>query len=596
MPNQVILNTSKRLVPLQAALKQKPHDAGVLHRIARLFARQNMFPGAVSYMHQALGIKPDHPAFHRDIGQYYYQMGRRDEALFHLRRAVSLNPECADSLRWLGVVLCSQKETDVAISIFSQAANLPHHRSLSLALLAKAHFDKGDFAASVRFAESAVALSGGSHQARVVLAMACSQVGDFERSLRHAREEAQAAPIRGLPLLASMLGKANRYEEAVPVCRRLLRLKHEDAQTHFLLAWSLLMLGDYENGWKEYEWRLRRDGGNLDQGKFRSRLTEPMWQGEDIRGKTVLVHGEQGFGDNIMFIRYVKCLLQLGAKVMLLVPKELVSLFREVPGISGCYSYFDLVPRWDFHVIVGSLPRLFSPSIKDIPNGGPYIPVRGRPRDWFQPRHASRLNVGLIWAGTKLGPDDSRAIDISHISKLFHLRNVDFYSLQLGPKSGEIQPYISPHVFDASRRIHEFLDTASVLVRLDVLVTVDTGVAHLAGAIGVKVFTMLPFAADFRWLKNDPKSVNYSSTPWYPTMRLFRQPTVGNWNAVVRAVAQALRLEAKKCKWRRKSSTSAHRNRAKTLDYGRFVSPVARATAEGAGLSCGQGNGDVPHP
>lgn len=546
MPEQAILKAAKRLMPLQAALKQKPHDPGLLHRIARLFARRNMLPGALSYMHQALGIRPDYAPFHRDIGQYYYRMGRKDEALFHLRRAVSLNSQSAEALRWLGIVLCAQGDVDVALSIFTQAAKLPPRQSLTLALLAKAHYEKGDFSASVRCAKQAIALSRSEHEARISLAMACSQVGDFKTALRRARQEARASPLRGLPLLAQMLGRANRPEDAVPVCRRLLRQKPNDAQIHFLLAWSLLMLGDYENGWKEYEWRLRRDGLNLDQGKFRSRLTEPMWQGEDIQGKTILVHGEQGFGDNIQFIRYVKCLLQLGAKVMLLAPKELALLFNNIPGISGCYGYMDLVPRYDFHVILGSLPRLLTRSVQDIPKATPYLPQPKRPKSWFQAIHPRRLNVGCVWAGTKLGPDDMRAIDIGRISKLFRLRNVDYYSLQVGAKANEIRPYISANVFDASRRIHDFSDTAAILARLDVLVTIDTGVAHLAGALGLKVFTLLPFAADFRWFKNDPRGAYYNSTPWYPTMRLFRQRSFGDWDGVLAEVRRSLLLEAKK--------------------------------------------------
>ena len=303
---------------------------------------------------------------------------------------------------------------------------------------------------------------------------------------------------------------------------------------HWNLSLALLLSGDFAGGWEEYEWRWKmknNDGRNY---------SCPLWQGEDIVGRTINLHVEQGFGDTIQFIRYAPMVMQRGAKVIVECQPQLVRLLASVEGLAHITDRTASSIYFDMHAPLLSLPRIFSTTLKTIPCHVPYLSAdRVLVAKWRQKIEPlpGRFRVGLVWAGNPThGNDRNRSCALVDFALLAKIPNVIFYSLR--KDEGAEQCENPPHeinLVDLTRDIADFADTAALMDNLDLIISVDTAVAHLAGALGRPVWTLLPFVPDWRWL------LDRRDNPWYPTMRLFRQSKPGNWRGVMADVANALR-------------------------------------------------------
>jgi len=335
--------------------------------------------------------------------------------------------------------------------------------------------------------------------------------------------------------LGNTLRERRKHMEAVKAYRDAIALRPEFAQAHWNLAQVLLQCGEFEEGWNEYEWRWRRADFTSPHRHF----VQPVWNGEDIGGRILLVHAEQGFGDALQFVRYVSMIVDLQATVLLECQPELVRLFAGIPGVAEIIAHGSPLPAFDLHIPLMSLPRVFRTTLAHVPAHVPYLPVEGElVRRWraHTDTPAAVLRVGFTWSGARhLRQLLNRACPIESLLPLLATPGAAFYSLQKAASPSEsVQLAGTPGIRDLSAELHDFADTAAAIRTLDLVISVDTAVAHLAGALGVPVWVLLPDRADWRWL------LGRSDSPWYPTMCLFRQKTDGGWGGVVEEVRDAL--------------------------------------------------------
>ncbi len=361
--------------------------------------------------------------------------------------------------------------------------------------------------------------------------MALGRHSEAVASFSHAAGLLVSSPVP-LTARATSLQALGRITESEADCRRALQRDPNFAAAHWNLALNLLLQGRYTEGWPEYEWRwLKPDFTSP------SRHTDiPLWDGSPLEGRTILLHAEQGFGDAIQFVRYAPLVAQRGGIVVLECHSQLVSLFQGVAGVKEVIPFGSPLPSFACQAPLLSLPRLFETTIQNIPSACPYLSVVAEKRrkwsdlvSWYP----AGLKVGLVWAG-KSYPDPLRSFRLAELAPLAGA-GVTFFSLQLGTGSDQSSsPPPGIGLVDLVHHIDDFADTAALIEQLDLVISIDTAVAHLAGALGKPVWLLLPFAPDWRWM------VGQSDSLWYPTMRLFRQEQPGEWVPVIKRIAECL--------------------------------------------------------
>ena len=302
-------------------------------------------------------------------------------------------------------------------------------------------------------------------------------------------------------------------------------------------ATALLALGRFEEGWRDFEWRAHFSGALARQD-----LHPKRWDGSQaIAGKRILLRAEQGFGDTLQFVRYASLVAARGGEVSVECPRPLASLLRTVPGVRTVIAAGEPLPDCDYEIALMSLPLAFATSAESIPASVPYVEAdAGAVADWHARlgAHCDGLKVGIAWSGnpTPAAAQHARSLPVEYLADLTCLRGCTFFSLQKGDASKEAAMLRKRGVnlHDFTSDLNNFSDTAAHISALDVVVSVDTAVAHLAGALAKPAFVALPFSADWRWRASG------AATPWYPTMRLFRQPAPGDWRHVVEELKRAL--------------------------------------------------------
>jgi tetratricopeptide (TPR) repeat protein len=338
---------------------------------------------------------------------------------------------------------------------------------------------------------------------------------------------------------AKMLLRMARPLEAADACRAAIRIDPDDAEAHGALGRALLMAGDFKRGWVEYEWRWRC--GSFEQEK--PPTTAPRWTGTGkVQGKTILLMHEQGFGDTIQFVRYANVLAERGAVVMVYSPTELADLIRRMPAVAAVNP--PNLNACDFHVPMLSLPLACNTTTpKAVPAPIPYLAPFPKLVDAWRERIKredpnARLRVGLAWAGRSTHREDRfRSLRLEQFAAIANTAGdgVTFYSLQKWDPAGEAsRPPAGMRLIDAGPRLGDFSDAAALIANLDLVICVDTAVAHLAGAMGKPVWVLLPFSPDFRWM------LGRADTPWYPTMTLLRQTAFADWTAPIAEAAARL--------------------------------------------------------
>jgi len=493
---------------------------------------------AASYR-RALALRPDFDLALLGLAFCLRLLGRLGEAATIYRRAVALGPEVAETRNGLANCLQDDKRYTEAVSGYQAALALdPLHaaagNNLSIALR-----ELGRITEAEQWQRRAIARDPTFAAAHTSLGITLQEAGRLEEAVACQARALVCDP--GFTAAYNNLGNSrqaqNRLAEAILQYRRALRLDPASPDAHRNLGMGLLLDGQFVEGWREYEGRLRcKDAPVL------ADLPKPRWTGEPLAGRRVLLHSEQGLGDTIQFCRYAPMIAARGGSVVLGVQPPLQRLMKGVVRPDAILSGTVPLEAFDLHLPLLSLPLLFGTTLESIPARVPYL----YPEPELAALWAERLSphpglrVGLVWAGSPgHGNDRNRSLRLDAFAALSRLPNLSLFSIQKGPSEGlAADPPAGMRLISLSAEIKDFADTAAIAANLDVIVCVDTSVAHLCGALGRPTWVLLPFAPDWRWL------LGRDDTPWYPTMRLFRQSRPGDWEGVLKRVAEALRERA----------------------------------------------------
>ncbi|HEX4796736.1 MAG TPA: tetratricopeptide repeat-containing glycosyltransferase family protein [Humisphaera sp.] len=331
--------------------------------------------------------------------------------------------------------------------------------------------------------------------------------------------------------VALIVARVGKMQEALEHFERAIAECPNDPRFHWGMSLAALAAGNFERGWKEFEWRLKLDNG------WQRDFLQPQWTGqEDLTGKTILLHAEGGLGDALQFVRYVPMFVQKAGTVILECQPGLVPLFSGgFPGLASVYPRGPIVPQFDYHCPLQSLPRAFGTTLRTIPKNVPYLAApAARLQAWHEklgPPTGAR--VGLVWCGSG-NRQPKRSRTLATFAPFNSVPGIEFHSLQAGPEAAEERP-AGMTVIDHAAELTDFVETAALASQMDLIISVDTSVAHLAGALARETWVLLAWDPDFRWLRERDDS------PWYPTMRLFRQAKlVEHWDKVVEQIVKAL--------------------------------------------------------
>jgi tetratricopeptide (TPR) repeat protein len=508
-------------------LQVNPRHADCHHALGVLLAHTDRREAALELIRHAVALNPSAPLHHFSLGTLLKDQGRPSQAAASFRQALALDPNYLDALVNLGIVLREQDRLPEAATAFRQALviNPNHagvHNNLGLTLM-----DLGLLKEASACYREALRLQPRYVDALDNLGVALKDQGNLTEAAENCREALRIDPNfanahNSLGVICQSMGK---WHEALASYERAVHLKPDHASARWNRALMKLSLGDLKEAWPDYEFRWQVSG-------FCKRHEHrPTWDGTPLADKTLLLYSEQGLGDTLQFVRYAPLVKQLGGTVLLECQPELVNLLKEVPGVDAVFARDLPLPPFDVQSPLLSLPGLFGTTLATIPASIPYI--RRAPR---RKPAGDALSVGIAWQGSSRHPSDRlRSFPLTHFAALAKVSRVQLASLQVGSGSEQLASASFP-IIDLGSRFdpNSFDDLAAAVANLDLVITADTAVAHLAGAMGVPVWVALPFAPDWRWL------LERSDSPWYPTMRLFRQTRPSAWEDVFQRIAVEL--------------------------------------------------------
>jgi tetratricopeptide (TPR) repeat protein len=506
---------------------------------AAFVALQQLERAAASYT-RAVVLKPDFAEAHNKLGNIQRHLGDLDRAALSYRRAIKAEPKHPHAWYNLAVTLQVQESFPAALEAYAKAlelapANPVAENNMGLVLMALGRNTEAGSA----FRRS-LALKPDYALARINLGAILQLENKPTEAIEILKSVLAETPDDTRPL--TNMGNAyialNRPADALAAYERTLEIDPELAEARYNAALAHLLMGELERGWEDYESRLETEAH---QRKYPH--DGPRWRkGEAVAGKTVLVYAEQGLGDTLQFIRYILLLEAEGAKVVVQVHVALKGFLERQLGTATVIATSDPVPNHDFQCSLLSLPREFGTTLKTIPSKSPYLVApEAKTEAWRKVfAHADGLKVGLVWSGNpKHQFDHNRSFPIELLPELTSGMPAHFFAIQKELRAGDREKLAAmPLIHDLSSKIVTFDDTAALVTALDIVITVDTSVAHLAGALGANAWVMLGFAPDWRWL------LDRSDSPWYPSLRLFRQATIGDWSAVIRDVRTAIVAQA----------------------------------------------------
>ena len=482
----------------RSAAHLRPDVPQIHHNLGVALLQSGKTEDGIAALQHALTLQPLYPEACYNLGNGHATLGHREDAIAYYRRAVSQRPDYADAYHNLGLHLTEDRRPDEAVPYLQQAVRLrpgsaDGHNCLGIALEALGRFDEAEAA--------------------------------YHAALRLDPRHADAHGNLG------NLNKARgRLTEALACYQVALWIKPDSVSIRWNRSLTLLLKGDWGEGWAEYEARLRKPNGMA-----RSPSDQPIWDSTPGGGRTILLWAEQGLGDTVQFCRYAPLVRELGFRVLLYVPRILVGLLKSLRGVDRLVPEGTEVPAHDVQCPLMSLPDRLGTTIDNVPAGGPYLAADDRYVTKWKDRVAGLggYRVGLCWQGNPHHLwDRHRSARLWELAPLGRLPGIRLVSLQQGPGRDQVARHPDLGVLDLGPTFDSVDDLAGAVQLLDLVITVDTATAHMAGALGRPVWVLVAAMADWRWLAGRP------DTPWYPTMRLFRQPSVGDWSSPIQALAE----------------------------------------------------------
>jgi tetratricopeptide (TPR) repeat protein len=559
-------------------LQADPRHADALHLLGVLISQAGRDDLAIDYIQQALAIKPHVAAFHNNLGFSLQALGRLEEAELHYREAIALDPNFSGAHNNLGNVHRAHGNTEAAARCYRQAVALAPDYAEAQNNLGVALQELGKLAEAEAYHRVALRLKPDSidtlnnlgvslqSQKKLEEALATFQQalrlkpddaethsnlgnvrkeqGKLDEAVGHYQEAVRLKPKYAVAHnnLGFALQEQGNYAVAMASYGRALEIEPDLAVAHWNRSLLRLLLGDFEQGWQEYEWRWT-------QPSFTRRsFPQPRWDGSDLNGKTLFLHVEQGFGDVFQFVRHVarRDDKLAGAKVIVECHPQLLRVLKGAEGIDQLVALGSHLPAFDVWAPLVSLPGIFGTTVETVPANVPYLrPDAELVEHWGRELQTSEdsgqvFKIGIAWQGNPTyRADKQRSIPLAKFAPLARVPEVKLISLQKGQGTDQLAGIAGQFsVVDLSDRLDvstgAFMDTAAVMTNLDLVITSDTAVAHLAGALGIQVWLPLALIPDWRWL------LEREDCPWYPTMRLFRQTRYGQWDEVFERMTKEL--------------------------------------------------------
>jgi tetratricopeptide (TPR) repeat protein len=487
----------------EAVLLEQPNQANVLYLLGLVNHQRGRLETAAMWYLRAIAVNPGYADAHNNLGVLLVQQGQLQQATGHYRAALQANPSNAHAHANLGVILQQLNQFEAAIA---------HH-------------------------QTAIQLDPNLAVAHTNLGHVLKELGRLDSAIAHYQTSRQLMPTNpdAYRDLGDALLEQGRVQEALALYNQAISLAPNHAELVSSRIRALLISGRLQEGFTEYDrWRL----ANAPQPRL---FSQPVWDGCFLNGESILLYVEPGagFGDSIQFIRYASLVTTLGGRVQVECPWPLVRLFQTFSGVETVTATGNPLPPFTVQASLLSLPRILGTTVDCIPNQILYLSVDKLAAetlpslpDFLHSTTQGQLKVGIVWGGNvNHSHDRDRSCPFTAFQSFLDLPGIEFYSLQQGYHQTELS---HPNVVDLSSYLQDFADTAAVIQQLDLVITVDTAVAHLAGALGKPVWILLAFAADWRWL------MSRADSPWYPTARLFRQPQRRAWGDVCQQVAIAL--------------------------------------------------------
>lgn len=487
----------------QAALQRRPDFQQALFNMGNTCRSLDRPEQAQACYCRALELKPDFLQAHLALGEIAKELKEFAQAHAHFKQALSIDTSCAEAFQGLAETCQAEEMFEEAIGAYRMVLTLQPDRAEVWNLLGTVYHSLE----------------------RLDEAEVC-----YRRALTLFPDR-----VTVLNNLGVVLNAQGRISDAIAVYRHLLAVDGSYAEGHWNLSVALLAAGEYREGWQEYEWRFLKANPVATRD-----FAQPRWDGSSLRGRTILLHAEQGFGDTIQFARYACLLAKSGGQVIIecQVP-ALKRLLYSLEGVSEVVIAGDPLPSFDCHLPLMSLPLMFGTTLETIPANTPYLAADPVDVEAWQRRlgPVASFRVGLVWfAKQSQVLNRKRSCRLELFAPLLAVPGVEFFSLQIGLGAEQlVECGADFSIKDLTGHITDFADTAGFIANLDLVITIDTAVAHLAGALGAKNWVILPHVAEWRWL------LQREDSPWYPTMRLFRQPSQGDWPALMDNVAAALR-------------------------------------------------------
>jgi tetratricopeptide (TPR) repeat protein len=523
---------------LKEALRLRPDFDRAHNNLGIVLFCQGRYEGALESYETALRLKPDHAETHNNLANTLSALGRHAEAVAHCKKALRLRPGFAQAYNNLGNAYQGLVRLNEAVACYKQALEqdpklAEARNNLGVALASLNQFDL-----ALANYQEALRLNPDYADAWSNLGNALVQRGSWDSAVAALRRAIRLKPKNAEVHynLGCLLRERSRTGAAGNHFRKALRLKPDYAGAHFALALNLLAQGDFEQGWQEYEWRWRLNRVTLPP--FR----QPIWDGSSLAGRTILLYSEGGVGDTIQFVRYAAVVKRLGATVILGCREHILPLLKSCPGIDRFVAAGSVPPDFDVQISLMSLPRVLKTALSTVPAEIPYLRPDAKLQQTWHRRlsRCSGFKIGIAWQGNPENRHDrQRSIPLAHFARLARIDGVSLISLQKGLGTEQLRAAAdSFRVLELGagldKRSGAFMDTAAVMKSLDLVITADTSIGHLAGALGVPVWIALAFMPDWRWL------LHREDSPWYPTMRLFRQSKPGDWDGVFARMAEEL--------------------------------------------------------
>jgi tetratricopeptide (TPR) repeat protein len=522
------------------AIAQDPRP-DYLATLGATLSQQGRYEEALKAFDKAVQLKPEDATLWKQLGDALLQLQRYDHALLSFQHVLKLDPRHQDAAYKSGVLLNHVRRFEEAVACLDVCDDVLPNHAPTLQARARALLGLKQFEPSLADSLRANTLRPGD-------ADTLNNIGACMQSLRRAEEalvwfdralEHLPDSIEILNNKASVLGELQRFDEALALFDEIRARHPANALTTWHFALLKMLLGDFEAGWagREARWSIP------DPSPY-PKFSQPMWLGEEtIQGKTILIHVDEGLGDTIQFVRFVPMVAAHGARVILAVERPLVALLAKFSGISQCIAFSDKpLPAFDMHCPIGSLPLAFNTRLDSIPAETSYLPSpdEARIRSWDKRLGPhDRLRVGLVWSGNPMHRNDyNRSTSMRVMSRILDV-DATFVSLQKDIRENDKAELEKSNIIDFTAELTDFADTAALVKCLDLVISVDTSVAHLAGALGCPTWILLPWTPDYRWL------LGREDSPWYPTVRLFRQNETRDYDSVLdRVRAELLKLTA----------------------------------------------------